>query len=127
MLISFFSTIASLVIFSQYLRNLSLPLPFFTRSKGCHVVQSNLLKLFPVNEFYLINDFQNPHYRRHLLFEIPKQVLITIVAAWLLCLILTAAGALPDDPTQVGYRARTDVKMDVLISSPWFVIYLVNL
>ncbi|XP_039260225.2 solute carrier family 23 member 1-like [Styela clava] len=87
-------TIVVLIIFSQYMRNIKLPVPVYTRSKGCHVVKTNFFKLFPV--------------------------LITIVLSWLLCLILTETGALPDNPNEVGYRGRTDVRISVLQNSPWF-------
>ena len=39
---------------------------------------------------------------------------------WLLCLILTEAGALPDDPDEPQYAARTDSKLDVMSKSEWF-------
>ncbi|XP_055335599.1 solute carrier family 23 member 2-like isoform X2 [Paramacrobiotus metropolitanus] len=47
-------------------------------------------------------------------------VLMTVVIAWSLCAILTAAGALPDDPKAYGYSARTDIKLDTLSQTPWF-------
>ena len=41
---------------------------------------------------------------------------------WMLCGILTAAGALPEDPKDQMYDTRTDARVDVLSDSPWFSI-----
>ncbi|KAJ8039465.1 Solute carrier family 23 member 1 [Holothuria leucospilota] len=50
----------------------------------------------------------------------PFQILLSVAITWILCLILTAAGAFPDDPAEYGYKARTDVYSDVLQESAWF-------
>ena len=38
---------------------------------------------------------------------------------WLLCFILTVAGAFPEDDTEYGYEARTDIRLDVLEKTSW--------
>lgn len=42
-------TIALLVIFSQYLRRFDVPLPAFSRDRGCHVIHYPLFRSFPVS------------------------------------------------------------------------------
>lgn len=39
---------------------------------------------------------------------------------WFLCYILTATGALPDNPKEYGYEARTDLRLDVIKEVSWF-------
>ncbi|XP_071821467.1 solute carrier family 23 member 1-like [Apostichopus japonicus] len=46
-------------------------------------------------------------------------ILLAIAVSWTFCIILTAAGAFPDDPTAYGYKARTDVYSDVIRDTPW--------
>ena len=48
------------------------------------------------------------------------QVVIGLAVAWLVCLILTVTGVLPDDPDKKGYKARTDAKLETLHESSWF-------
>ena len=43
-----------------------------------------------------------------------------MIVSWVICVILTVAGAFPDDPKAWGYNARTDIKTDVLYESKWF-------
>lgn len=45
-----------------------------------------------------------------------------ILAGWILCIILTAAGVFPDDPNAVGFRARSDVRLDALQQAAWFYV-----
>ena len=45
----YFRTIALLVIFSQYLRRFDVPLPAFSRDRGCHVIRYPLFRSFPVS------------------------------------------------------------------------------
>ena len=108
-----------LVIFSQYLRNFKMPVPFYTKRDGFHIIRTNFIKLFPVS--MIKTGTFNKHFdsaRSRIFFKM-RQVLITIVLAWILCLILTETGALSNDPNVVGYRARTDVRVNVLTNSPW--------
>lgn len=38
---------------------------------------------------------------------------------WLICYILTAAGALPDNKGEYGYEARTDLRLEVIDEVAW--------
>ncbi|ESO97393.1 hypothetical protein LOTGIDRAFT_231570 [Lottia gigantea] len=49
-----------------------------------------------------------------------QYIMLAIVTAWVICIILTASGALPDDKNGWGYKARTDVKIAVLEKADWF-------
>ncbi|XP_022237904.1 solute carrier family 23 member 2-like isoform X2 [Limulus polyphemus] len=82
-------TIFLLVLFSQYLRNVNIPGCSYSKETGWKLKRFPLFKLFPV--------------------------LLTIITAWVLCTILTAAGAL--GPTN---KARTDLHVQTMYSSLWF-------
>lgn len=47
-------------------------------------------------------------------------VLLAVIVAWVICVILTEAEVLTDDPDGWGYKARTDIRTDVIDSSEWF-------
>ncbi|KAJ8039460.1 Solute carrier family 23 member 2 [Holothuria leucospilota] len=81
-------------LFSQFLNKYDIPLP-----------RGNKLAVFTM---VIIRNY------------CPFQVLLSVVITWILCLILTAAGAFPDDPSEYGYKARTDVYSDALRESAWF-------
>ncbi|XP_053407706.1 solute carrier family 23 member 2-like [Mercenaria mercenaria] len=49
-------------------------------------------------------------------------ILLGILITWLVCGILTATSVLPDDPDQLSYRARTDIRDGIIHASPWFYI-----
>ncbi|XP_039257710.2 solute carrier family 23 member 2-like [Styela clava] len=87
-------TIALLVVFSQYLKDIKVPFPWYSRTRGCFVKRSNFFKMFPV--------------------------LLAVILGVILCVILTATGALPSNPSEPGYRGRTDTRIRVLYNSPWF-------
>ncbi|XP_033119961.1 solute carrier family 23 member 1-like [Anneissia japonica] len=83
-------TMVSVIVFSQYLRNVNIP---------CNCIPGTtsrfpLFRLFPV--------------------------LFGIFFGWFVAFILTVAGGLPDDPDGYGYSARTDIRLSVLSESPWF-------
>ncbi|XP_064613847.1 solute carrier family 23 member 1-like isoform X2 [Liolophura sinensis] len=87
-------TIFFIALFSQYLRELKFPLPVYKRGKGFRIGRFPLLRLFPV--------------------------LLGMCLSWLVCYILTVSGALTSDPDGWGYQARTDSRIVVLNSAPWF-------
>ncbi|MPC58198.1 Solute carrier family 23 member 2 [Portunus trituberculatus] len=64
-------TIVLLVMFSQYLKEVPLPIPLYKVGSGCTISWFYLFKLFPV--------------------------LLAILLSWGLCAILTAADAFPED------------------------------
>ncbi|XP_032894257.1 solute carrier family 23 member 1-like [Amblyraja radiata] len=87
-------TTGFIVLFSQYLRKVSVPLPAFSRSKKCHINWMNIFQMFPV--------------------------LFGIVVSWVISIILTSFNVFPDDPNAYGYYARTDLKSDVISRVEWF-------
>ncbi|KAJ8313819.1 hypothetical protein KUTeg_008380 [Tegillarca granosa] len=86
-------TMFLIALFSQYLRNISVPMCRYEIGKGCGVYRLQIFKLFPI--------------------------LLAMVLSWLICAILTVAGAFPDDKSW-GYEARTDIKTDVIRDALWF-------
>lgn len=95
-------TIFSVVLFSQYLRNVDVPLVKYSfAKKKASTVRYPLFKVFPV--------------------------LLGLVTSWLLCAILTAAAnnnspgmELMNNSSSNFYHARTDLKLHVLSIAPWF-------
>ncbi|XP_060067638.1 solute carrier family 23 member 1-like [Ylistrum balloti] len=87
-------TMVLIALFSQYLRNISIPFCRYSRQDGCGTYKLPIFKLFPV--------------------------LLAMLSAWGICGILTAAGAFPTEHTGWGYDARTDIKLSVLSDSKWF-------
>ncbi|EDV23956.1 uncharacterized protein TRIADDRAFT_26431, partial [Trichoplax adhaerens] len=87
-------TIFFIALFSQVLERFPVPMPAFKRGKGCYVTRVHIFRLFPV--------------------------LIAIIVSWIVSAILTAAGAFPSDRTNPTYFARTDARISVLETSPWF-------
>ena len=53
---------------------------------------------------------------------IRQQVLLSISFVWIAAAVLTACGVLTDDPSSLGYRARTDAKAAIVASTPWLII-----
>ncbi|KAL6033355.1 hypothetical protein STEG23_021055 [Scotinomys teguina] len=87
-------TIFLIVLFSQYLKNVVVPVPMYGREKKCHTSKFNLFQVFPV--------------------------LLALCISWLFCFILTVTNTLPTSPMAYGYLARTDTKGSVLSQAPWF-------
>ncbi|XP_036905041.1 solute carrier family 23 member 1-like isoform X2 [Sturnira hondurensis] len=87
-------TIFLITLFSQYLKNTTVPVPIYGRQKGCHISKFQLFQVFPV--------------------------LLALCISWLLCFVLTVTNTLPSAPTAYGYLARTDTKGHVLSQAPWF-------
>lgn len=86
-------TIFLIVLFSQYLKNIAVPVPVYGRGK-CHTAKFYLFQVFPV--------------------------LLGLCISWLLCFVLTVTNTFPSAPTAYGYLARTDTKGNVLSQAPWF-------
>ncbi|XP_034463156.1 solute carrier family 23 member 1 [Hippoglossus hippoglossus] len=83
-----------IVLFSQYLRATSLPIPVYSRQKGLTSTRVQIFKMFPI--------------------------ILAIMLVWLVCYILTLTDLLPNDPDQYGHKARTDARGDIMTSAPWF-------
>ncbi|XP_047551629.1 solute carrier family 23 member 1-like isoform X1 [Lutra lutra] len=86
-------TIFLIVLFSQYLKNVAVPVPVYGGKK------------YHTSKFYLFQVFP---------------VLLALCLSWLLCFVLTVTNALPTAPTAYGHLARTDTKGNVLSQAPWF-------
>ncbi|KAK1167286.1 solute carrier family 23 member 1-like [Acipenser oxyrinchus oxyrinchus] len=87
-------TVSIIVLFSQYLRHIPVPMPAYSKTKKFHSSKIHVFQILPV--------------------------LAGITVSWLICYILTAYSVLPSDPKAYGYWARTDLKGDVLGQAPWF-------
>ncbi|XP_028647366.1 xan_ur_permease domain-containing protein [Erpetoichthys calabaricus] len=83
-----------IVLFSQYLRHLPVPLPTYSKTKKFHFTQVYIFQILPV--------------------------LLGITMSWLICYILTEYNVLTSDPQAYGYQARTDLKRNVIGRAPWF-------
>ncbi|OWF46668.1 solute carrier family 23 member 1-like isoform X2 [Mizuhopecten yessoensis] len=81
-------------ILAFYLANWKMPIPIWTRAKGCHIIR------YPFHQIYAI--------------------LIAITISWLVSLIITEAGGFTDDPKNKGYLARTDARLGTITSAKWF-------
>ncbi|XP_028263840.1 xan_ur_permease domain-containing protein [Parambassis ranga] len=87
-------TTALIILFSQYLRHISMPFPTYNKDKKLHTSRVYVFQILPV--------------------------LLGITLSWLICFILTIYNVLPTEPDQYGYLARTDLKGDVMGQAPWF-------
>ncbi|XP_042548076.1 proline-rich basic protein 1 isoform X2 [Dipodomys spectabilis] len=86
-------SILLIVLFSQYLRNLTFLLPVYRWGKGFTLFRIQIFKMFPI--------------------------VLAIMTVWLLCYVLTLTDVLPADPTAYGFQARTDARGDIMSISPW--------
>ncbi|MED6294663.1 hypothetical protein CHARACLAT_023444, partial [Characodon lateralis] len=83
-----------IVLFAQYLRSTSLPIPVYSRTKGLTSTRVQIFKLFPI--------------------------ILAIMVVWLVCYVLTLTNLLPNDPNRYGHKGRTDARGDIMASAPWF-------
>ncbi|XP_027630624.1 solute carrier family 23 member 1 isoform X2 [Tupaia chinensis] len=86
-------SILLIVLFSQYLRNLTFLLPVYRWGKGFTFFRIQIFKMFPI--------------------------VLAIMTVWLLCYILTLTDVLPTDPAAYGFQARTDARGDIMAIAPW--------
>lgn len=82
------------LLLSLYLGRFRLPIPVWTRKRGCHVIR------YPLHQVFAL--------------------LIGIMVGWAVSGILTACGAFSDDPTSLQYKARTDINHDIITNASWF-------
>ncbi|XP_041660825.1 solute carrier family 23 member 1-like [Cheilinus undulatus] len=87
-------TTALIILFSQYLCRVPIPIPAYSKAKKLHI-----------SKFYI---FQS------------MPILLGILVSWLVCYLLTIYDVLPSDPAQYGHLARTDVKGNVVNEASWF-------
>ncbi|XP_033746106.1 solute carrier family 23 member 1-like [Pecten maximus] len=86
-------TCAVSLVLSLYLARWKAPLPFWTRSKGFHVIRSQ--------------------------FHQTAGILISLLFGWAVSGVLTVCGAFSDDPKATDYLARTDVMSGVIHNASW--------
>ncbi|XP_077992050.1 solute carrier family 23 member 1-like isoform X2 [Glandiceps talaboti] len=87
-------TMALILIFSQYLRNVKVPFCAWKKQRGCKVKRYTFFTIFPV--------------------------ILAISISWVVCVILTATNVFPNDKDHHNYNARTDARIRVLEEAPWF-------
>ncbi|XP_065774739.1 solute carrier family 23 member 1 isoform X3 [Muntiacus reevesi] len=86
-------SILLIILFSQYLRNLTFLLPVYRWGKGLTLFRVQIFRMFPI--------------------------VLAIMTVWLLCYVLTLTDVLPSDPTAYGFQARTDARGDIMAIAPW--------
>uniref|UniRef100_UPI003AAA7E91 solute carrier family 23 member 2 isoform X2 n=1 Tax=Centroberyx gerrardi TaxID=166262 RepID=UPI003AAA7E91 len=89
-------TIFLVLLFSQYARNVQLPLPIYKAKKGWTSYRLQLFKMFPI--------------------------IMAILVSWLLCFIFTVTDVFPPEKDKYGFYARTDARQGILAAAPWFKI-----
>ncbi|XP_054474377.1 solute carrier family 23 member 1-like isoform X1 [Anoplopoma fimbria] len=89
-------TTVLIILFSQYLRRIPIPVPAYSKAKKLHTSKLYIFQIMPI--------------------------LLGIAVSWLVCYLLTITDVLPSDPDQYGHLARTDVKGDVLNQASWFTL-----
>ncbi|NXA51758.1 S23A1 protein, partial [Nothocercus julius] len=87
-------TIFLIVLFAQYLRNITLRLPGYRWGRGFVLFRVQIFKMFPI--------------------------ILAIMVVWLLCYLMTRADVFPSQPSAYGYKARTDARGEILSVAPWF-------
>ncbi|XP_029985119.1 solute carrier family 23 member 1-like [Sphaeramia orbicularis] len=87
-------TMALVILFSQYLHQIPIPIPAYNKTKKLHTSKFYMFQIMPI--------------------------LLGIAVSWLVCHLLTIYNVFPSDPAHYGYLARTDVKGDVIGQASWF-------
>ncbi|XP_026175070.1 solute carrier family 23 member 1-like [Mastacembelus armatus] len=88
-------TTGLIILFSQYLRLIPVPLPAYNKTKKLHTSKFLVFQIIPI--------------------------LLGVAVSWLVCYLLTLYDVLPSDPAQYGHVGRTDVKGNVLNEASWFI------
>uniref|UniRef100_A0A671PMY1 Si:dkey-106n21.1 n=1 Tax=Sinocyclocheilus anshuiensis TaxID=1608454 RepID=A0A671PMY1_9TELE len=86
-------TVCLILLFSQYLSKVNLPLIAYKDKKWKFM---------------------------HVVFNV--QALFGMCGAWLVCFLLTYFNALPSSPNEYGYMARTDINLNAVKSAAWFYV-----
>ncbi|XP_070705172.1 solute carrier family 23 member 1-like isoform X1 [Pempheris klunzingeri] len=89
-------TTVLIILFSQYLRLIPIPVPAYSKAKKLHTSKFYIFQIMPI--------------------------LLGIAISWLVCYLLTIYDVLPSNPALYGHLGRTDVKGDVVNQAPWFTI-----
>ena len=109
-------------LFSQYLTNVKIPIPGYSKERGgFYVGRFPLFKLFPVSTGrHFLHFFQSSLYALTLVSWFVTQVILAIAVSWIICAIITGAGGFPSDPSIPQYMARTDARAAVVKEAEWF-------
>ncbi|XP_056006785.1 solute carrier family 23 member 2-like [Ostrea edulis] len=91
-------TLALLLLFSNVINKVQVPVPAFSIKKKCHMTKLPIFQLFPV--------------------------VLTIAIVWSFSFILTETGVFPSNSTEPAFSARTDSKVSILYEAPWFMFPL---
>uniref|UniRef100_A0A7M4E3U0 Solute carrier family 23 member 1 n=1 Tax=Crocodylus porosus TaxID=8502 RepID=A0A7M4E3U0_CROPO len=83
-----------IILFAQYLRNVTIRLPGYRWGKGCTLFRIQIFKMFPI--------------------------ILAIMIVWLLCYLLTLTNVFPSEADVYGYKARTDARGEIMSTAPWF-------
>ncbi|XP_042301227.1 solute carrier family 23 member 1 isoform X2 [Sceloporus undulatus] len=87
-------SIVLIIVFAQYLRDVSFLFPGYKFGKGCTFFRIQIFKMFPI--------------------------ILAILVVWLLCYILTITDVFPRDANAYGFKARTDARGEIMSIAPWF-------
>ncbi|PIK57242.1 putative solute carrier family 23 member 1-like [Apostichopus japonicus] len=49
-------------------------------------------------------------------------IFFSAMISWIICAILTVTNVFPDDPSEYGYLARTDIDLSVVSNAPWIYV-----
>ncbi|XP_061660410.1 solute carrier family 23 member 1 isoform X2 [Syngnathoides biaculeatus] len=109
-----------IVLFAQYLRTTSLPVPVCTCKKGLTLSRVHVFKMFPVTDVAPAGRGPECSPRFFFWCGFFFQIILAIILVWLLCYIFTLSDLLPSDPQRYGHKARTDARGDIMASAPWF-------
>ncbi|CAH1798276.1 unnamed protein product [Owenia fusiformis] len=82
-----------LIIFSLFLGRMNVPLPGWSKEKGCHMIRFPIFQVIPI--------------------------ILTVAIMWTLCAILTATEVFPEDPVY-GFKARTTSTIQAVNDASWF-------
>ncbi|XP_064601384.1 solute carrier family 23 member 1-like [Liolophura sinensis] len=86
-------TIGLIIVFTIFMKEIHVPLPSYTRQTGCTMTRFPLFKVFPI--------------------------ILSVMIVWFLCYVLTMTNVFPPDKLHPSYFARTDVRKQLLRTSPW--------
>ncbi|XP_022696845.1 solute carrier family 23 member 1-like isoform X2 [Varroa jacobsoni] len=107
-----FATFGLVVLLSQYLRDVSIPVPFIRTTTGAFK-RYEVFKIFPFQLPFGSAELE-PHD------DLPRRarglclVVLTITTMWFICFLLTVSNA-----TDLRNPLRTDLKNGLLDDSPW--------
>ncbi|XP_060606902.1 solute carrier family 23 member 2-like [Ruditapes philippinarum] len=82
------------IVFSQYLKNIKIPICRVDKKHGCVKTDLAFFNIFPV--------------------------LLAMIISCIVCTILTVTDVLPDHPDEWGYAARIDTNLFVMKEAKWF-------